>query len=123
MNCIQNDKKVHEYDAAEAVKSKNARNSKCEKGEDKPMKVKLMPEERDEKRIAEIQNARKTMNDAEYAQYLRELVRSDEKNFDAIFYAAPNGGALLSELEDYLHDHLVYDERDYYAAQMSGQAD
>lgn len=87
------------------------------------MKVKLMPEERDEKRIAEIQNARKTMNDAEYAQYLRELVRSDEKNFDAIFYAAPNGGALLSELEDYLHDHLVYDERDYYAAQMSGQGD
>ena len=85
------------------------------------MKIKLIPETHDEEKIAEIQKMKETLNDDDDFFYqLRCLVRHDEKNFDAIYYATPNGAELLAELENYLHDHLIYEVRDYYAAKMAG---
>lgn len=85
------------------------------------MKIKLIPETHDEEKIAEIRKMKETLNDDDDFFYqLRCLVRHDEKNFDAIYYATPNGAELLAELENYLHDHLIYEVRDYYAAKMAG---
>ncbi len=84
------------------------------------MKIKLIPETHDEEKIAEIRKMKETLNDDDFFYQLRCLVRHDEKNFDAIYYATPNGAELLAELENYLHDHLVYEVRDYYAAKMAG---
>lgn len=84
------------------------------------MKIKLLPETHDEEKIAEIQKMKETLNDDDFFYQLRCLVRHDEKNFDAIYYATPNGAELLAEVENYLHDHLIYEVRDYYAAKMAG---
>lgn len=84
------------------------------------MKIKLLPETHDEEKIAEIRKMKETLNDDDFFYQLRCLVRHDEKNFDAIYYATPNGDELLAELENYLHDHLIYEVRDYYAAKMAG---
>lgn len=84
------------------------------------MKIKLIPETHDEEKIAEIRKMKETLNDDDFFYQLRCLVRHDEKNFDAIYYATPNGAELLAELENYLHDHLIYEVRDYYAAKMAG---
>ena len=84
------------------------------------MKIKLIPETHDEEKIAEIRKMKETLNDDDFFYQLRCLVRHDEKNFDAIYYATPNGDELLAELENYLHDHLIYEVRDYYAAKMAG---
>ncbi len=84
------------------------------------MKIKLIPETHDEEKIAEIQKMKETLNDDDFFYQLRCLVRHDEKNFDAIYYATPNGAELLAEVENYLHDHLIYEVRDYYAAKMAG---
>lgn len=84
------------------------------------MKIKLILETHDEKKIAEIQKMKETLNDDDFFYQLRCLVRHDEKNFDAIYYATPNGAELLAEVENYLHDHLIYEVRDYYAAKMAG---
>ena len=84
------------------------------------MKIKLIPENHDKEKIAEIQKMKETLNDDDFFYQLRCLVRHDEKNFDAIYYATPNGAELLAELENYLHDHLIYEVRDYYAAKMAG---
>ena len=43
-----------------------------------------------------------------------------KRTFDAIYYATPNGAELLAEVENYLHDHLIYEVRDYYTAKMAG---
>jgi len=80
------------------------------------MKIKLIPETHD----AEIRKMKETLNDDDFFYQLRCLVRHDEKNFDAIYYATPNGAELLAEVENYLHDHLIYEVRDYYAAKMAG---
>lgn len=84
------------------------------------MKIKLILETHDEEKIAEIQKMKETLNDDDFFYQLRCLVRHDEKNFDAIYYATPNGAELLAEVENYLHDHLIYEVRDYYAAKMAG---
>lgn len=92
------------------------------------MKIKLIPETHDEEKIAEIRKMKETLNDDDFFYQLRclvrhdekNLVRHDEKNFDAIYYATPNGAELLAEVENYLHDHLIYEVRDYYAAKMAG---
>lgn len=84
------------------------------------MKIKLLPETHDEEKIAEIRKMKETLNDDDFFYQLRCLVRHDEKNFDAIYYATPNGAELLAEVENYLHDHLIYEVRDYYAAKMAG---
>ena len=84
------------------------------------MKIKLILENHDEEKIAEIQKMKETLNDDDFFYQLRYLVRHDEKNFDAIYYATPNGAELLAEVENYLHDHLIYEVRDYYAAKMAG---
>lgn len=84
------------------------------------MKIKLIPETHDEEKIAEIQKMKETLNDDDFFYQLRCLGRHDEKNFDAIYYATPNGAELLAEVENYLHDHLIYEVRDYYAAKMAG---
>lgn len=84
------------------------------------MKIKLILETHDKEKIAEIQKMKETLNDDDFFYQLRCLVRHDEKNFDAIYYATPNGAELLAELENYLHDHLIYEVRDYYAAKMAG---
>lgn len=84
------------------------------------MKIKLIPEPHDEEKIVEIRKMKETLNDDDFFYQLRCLVRHDEKNFDAIYYATPNGAELLAELENYLHDHLIYEVRDYYAAKMAG---
>ena len=84
------------------------------------MKIKLILENYDKEKIAEIQKMKETLNDDDFFYQLRCLVRHDEKNFDAIYYATPNGAELLAELENYLHDHLIYEVRDYYAAKMAG---
>ena len=84
------------------------------------MKIKLILETHDEEKIAEIQKMKETLNDDDFFYQLRCLVRHDEKNFDAIYYATPNGTELLAEVENYLHDHLIYEVRDYYAAKMAG---
>lgn len=84
------------------------------------MKIKLIPETHDEEKIAEIRKMKETLNDDDFFYQLRCLVRHDEKNFDAIYYATPNGAELLAELENYLHDHLIYEMRGYYAAKMAG---
>lgn len=80
------------------------------------MKIKLILETHDKEKIAEIQKMKETLNDDDFFYQLRCLVRHDEKNFDAIYYATPNGAELLAEVENYLHDHLIYEVRDYYAA-------
>lgn len=84
------------------------------------MKIKLIPATHDEEKIAEIRKMKEILNDDDFFYQLRCLVRHDEKNFDAIYYATPNGAELLAELENYLHDHLIYEVRDYYAAKMAG---
>ena len=84
------------------------------------MKIKLIPETHDEEKIAEIRKMKETLNDDDFFYRLRCLVRHDEKNFDAIYYATPNGAELLAEVENYLHDHLIYEVRDYYTAKMAG---
>lgn len=84
------------------------------------MKIKLILENYDEEKIAEIQKMKETLNDDDFFYQLRCLVRHDEKNFDAIYYATPNGAELLAEVENYLYDHLIYEVRDYYAAKMAG---
>ena len=84
------------------------------------MKIKLILETHDEEKIAEIQKMKETLNDDDFFYQLRCLVRHDEKNFDAIYYATPNGAELLAEVENYLHDHLIYEVHDYYAAKMAG---
>ena len=84
------------------------------------MKIKLIPETHDEEKIAEIRKMKETLNDDDFFYQLRCLVRHEEKNFDAIYYATPNGAELLAEVENYLHDHLIYEVRDYYAAKMAG---
>lgn len=84
------------------------------------MKIKLILENYDKEKIAEIQKMKETLNDDDFFYQLRCLVRHDEKNFDAIYYATPNGAELLAEVENYLHDHLIYEVRDYYAAKMAG---
>ena len=77
------------------------------------MKIKLILENYDEEKIAEIQKMKETLNDDDFFYQLRCLVRHDEKNFDAIYYATPNGAELLAEVENYLYDHLIYEVRDY----------
>ena len=84
------------------------------------MKIKLILENYDKEKIAEIQKMKETLNDDDFFYQLRCLVRHDEKNFDTIYYATPNGAELLAEVENYLHDHLIYEVRDYYAAKMAG---
>ena len=84
------------------------------------MKIKLILENYDKEKIAEIQKMKETLNDDDFFYQMRCLVRHDEKNFDAIYYATPNGAELLAEVENYLHDHLIYEVRDYYAAKMAG---
>ena len=84
------------------------------------MKIKLIPETHDEEKIAEIRKMKETLNEDDFFYQLHCLVRHDEKNFDAIYYATPNGAELLAEVENYLHDHLIYEVRDYYAAKMAG---
>ena len=84
------------------------------------MKIKLILETHDEEKIAEIQKMKETLNDDDFFYQLRCLVRHDETNSDAIYYATPNGAELLAEVENYLHDHLIYEVRDYYAAKMAG---
>lgn len=84
------------------------------------MKIKLILETHDKEKIAEIQKMKETLNDDDFFYQLRCLVRHNEKNFDAIYYATPNGAELLAEVENYLHDHLIYEVRDYYAAKMAG---
>ena len=66
------------------------------------MKIKLIPETHDEEKIAEIRKMKETLNDDDFFYQLRCLVRHDEKNFDAIYYATPNGAELLAEVENYL---------------------
>ena len=84
------------------------------------MKIKLILENYDKEKIAEIQKMKETLNDDDFFYQMRCLVRHHEKNFDAIYYATPNGAELLAEVENYLHDHLIYEVRDYYAAKMAG---
>ena len=84
------------------------------------MEIKLILETHDKEKIAEIQKMKETLNDDDFFYQLRCLVRHNEKNFDAIYYATPNGAELLAEVENYLHDHLIYEVRDYYAAKMAG---
>lgn len=48
------------------------------------MKIKLILENYDKEKIAEIQKMKETLNDDDFFYQMRCLVRHDEKNFDAI---------------------------------------
>ena len=48
------------------------------------MKIKLILENYDKEKIAEIQKMKETLNDDDFFYQMRCLARHDEKNFDAI---------------------------------------
>ena len=87
------------------------------------MQVKLIPGPRDEDKIAEILNARRTMSLDEWYDFCADCAWThDDSWFDALYYACENGDEMLAEQAAYFQERLLYDEHFYYADRMTQYA-
>ena len=89
------------------------------------MTISLIPGPRDEEKIAIIQNARMTLSEDDYWDFVYEHCYSDEKNawFDALYYAGGYGDAALKSQEKYFNWALLEEEDDYFINRLMGDID
>ena len=81
------------------------------------MKIKLIPDVRDEEKITEIKKALETLEDDALEEYLDGRACDGEEWFDAMYYASEEqGDNILATWEEYFHDRLMDDEKHYFAA-------
>lgn len=82
------------------------------------MKIKLMPGERDEGKIAELKNAMETLSGEGLEEFFCSKACEGEEWFDAMYYAAEDGGnnTVLQHWELYFEECLFGDEKYNYAA-------
>lgn len=83
------------------------------------MRIKMIPGNRDEVKIAEIKNALGTLKDEALEEYMSEKVCEGEAWFDAMYYAAEErGDCILAAWEEYFTERLMTDEKYYFAADV-----
>ena len=81
------------------------------------MKIKLIPDARDEEKIAEIKKALETLEDYALEEDLDGKASDGEEWLDAMYYASEEqGDSILATWEEYFHDRLLDDEKHYFAA-------
>ena len=80
------------------------------------MKIKMIPDVRDEEKIAEIKKALETLEDDALEEYLDGKACDGEEWLDAMYYASEEGDSILATWEEYFHDRLMNDEKHYFAA-------
>ena len=77
----------------------------------KTMVIKIIPDARNEEKIADIKHALETLEDDALEEYLDE--------FDAMYYATgERGDSILASWEEYLLERLMTDEKFYFAADI-----
>ena len=84
------------------------------------MTITITPGIRDEEKIAEIKEAKETLNGEAWEEYCYDRVREGEEWLDALYYASDDGDAALAKWERYFLDCLRDTERYYYVADMGG---
>ncbi len=68
------------------------------------MKIKLIPDARNEELIADIKHALEALEDDALEEYLSERVCQGEEWYDAMYYAAEErGDGILSQWEEYFY--------------------
>ena len=83
------------------------------------MQIKLIPDARNEEKIADIKHALETLEDDALEEYLDEKVCEGEEWFDAMYYATEDrGNSILASWEEYLLERLMTDEKFYFAADI-----
>ncbi len=83
------------------------------------MNIKLIPDARNEEKIADIKKALENLKDDALEEYLDEKVCEGEDWFDAMYYAAEDRGeSILASWEEYLLEKLMTDEKFYFAADI-----
>ena len=89
------------------------------------MKVKLIPGPRDEEKISAVLNARKTLSEDDWVEFVSDCCGSDDREawFDAIYYAGGNGDAAIAEQAFYFYEQLIYEEYSYFAGRLAGYTD
>lgn len=82
------------------------------------MFIKIIPDARNEEKIADIKHALETLKEDALEEYLGEKVCEGEEWFDAMYYAAKDSGndTVLNHWEQYFKDCLIHDEKYNYAA-------
>lgn len=85
------------------------------------MVIKIIPDLRDEEKIAEIKEAKQTLQQDEWETYCLDRLCSDDEWFDAVYYADEDyGESVLSFWEDLLYERLMDDDRSFFASDLSG---
>ena len=84
----------------------------------KTMTIKMIPGERNEERIAELNNAMNALAGEELEEYFSEKACQGEEWLDAMYYAAKDSGndTVLSHWEEYFKYCLVNDEKYNFAS-------
>lgn len=83
------------------------------------MTIKIIPGKRDEALIEEIKANRNKLTGIRWEEYISTLAE-DPANYDALYYACPDGDKALREQEHYFEERLFIDEKEYYASRMGG---
>ena len=82
------------------------------------MEVKIVIGPRDEEKIKMVKNARKTLSESEWNQFVFECMNSDEQSewYDAFYYANKYGDGVLVEESNYCYDLAIENPcvADYY---------
>ena len=89
------------------------------------MKVKLIPGPRDEEKISAVLNARKTLSEDDWVEFVGDCCGRDDREawFDAFYYAGGNGDAAIAEQAFYFYEQLIYEEYSYFADRLAGYSD
>ena len=84
------------------------------------MRITLTPGPCDHEKVETICQIYQTANPDEWEQFVLDCA-DDEAWLDALCHAAGNiGKRALAEQEQYFHDLLLGDERNYFAARLGG---
>ena len=89
------------------------------------MKVKLIPGPRDEEKISAVLNARKSLSEDDWVEFVGDCCGRDDREawFDAFYYAGGNGDAAIAEQAFYFYEQLIYEEYSYFADRLAGYTD
>ena len=85
------------------------------------MKIKLIPDVRDEEKITEIKHVfENSEDDVARKEYIDEKTREDKEWLDAMYYAIKDlEGFFIEDWEEYLLNRLMKVENYYFVADMS----
>ena len=84
------------------------------------MKIKLIPDVRDEEKIAEIKEARQVLTGEAWEEFCYDRASEDEEWLDAMYYASEYGDETLEKWGRYFLDLLTDEKKYYFAADMGG---